>query len=165
MPSSETAPSKATLARSQFQAVSPAATASPARVRPASTPRRAPGRSRASRPAAGAAARRWLGPEAARGSSGVRDSSVGSARRRARPTAPPAPAADAGTGRGRRWRRPLEPAELVDPAGAATLLEHAGDEEEPADEQAVGDHVEHPALQALDVEGEHAEHDEPQVRH
>src|SRR5919197_1520867 len=41
MPSSDTAPPKATSVRSEFQAVSPAATARPARVRKASRPRRA----------------------------------------------------------------------------------------------------------------------------
>src|SRR5215211_2298592 len=44
MPSSDTAPSKATRSRSQFQAVRAPATTRPARVRPASRPRPAPGR-------------------------------------------------------------------------------------------------------------------------
>ena len=54
-------------------------------------------------------------------------------------------------------------AELGHVAGVVALVHHADAQEERAGGQAVVDHVEHGALQAGGVEGEHAQHAEAQV--
>ena len=66
---------------------------------------------------------------------------------------------------GQDRRHLLQAAELGDLAGVAALVDHADEEEQGAGGQAVVDHLEHAALEALGGEGERAEHDEAQVGH
>ena len=57
------------------------------------------------------------------------------------------------------------PVQLGDLAGVAALVDHADEEEQGAGRDAVVDHLEHAALEALGGEGEGAEDDEAEVGH
>ena len=59
----------------------------------------------------------------------------------------------------------LEAAELGDLPGVAALVDHPDEEEQGAGREAVVDHLQDRALQALGREGEGAEHDEAEVGH
>ena len=65
---------------------------------------------------------------------------------------------------GQDRRRLLEAVELGDLAGVAALVDHADEEEQRAGGDAVVDHLQDAALDALRGEGEGAEDDEAEVR-
>ena len=58
-----------------------------------------------------------------------------------------------------------KPAEIGDHPRVAPLVEHADEEEEAARAHAVVEHLVDASLQALHIEGEHAEHHVAQVAH
>ena len=60
---------------------------------------------------------------------------------------------------------PLQTSQFVDEAGMATLVDHPDQQEQGAGGDAVVDHLEQAAFDALRVEGEGTQDDEPQMGH
>ena len=56
-----------------------------------------------------------------------------------------------------------QPAEFIKVARVAAFVDHADDQKQSACAQAVVDHLQDAALDALGIEGEQAEHHEPEV--